>query len=205
MILVEVVVENSLKKGIITDDVAKIFGRAIRDAVQKKGLDITEEYVGLRRDKNNLYLGVYSEKHESIKPIIPMKEMFFNFINKSDYTIKACSEVVKRRLGQTLFKMYELGRLQKENGKIVTLEQALKIVENEIYKDISNWQLTVDNSNFDGIAFLDRIKYKKSINRLVANQWMKVENSFNYKLGKSIVVMKIDGDKYIIGNGDKSN
>lgn len=205
MVLVEVIVENSLNKGIITEDVAKIFGRAIRDAIQKNNLDLKNEYVGLRRDNNKLYLGIYSEKHETIKPIIALKEMFFNFMKKSDYTIKACSEVFKRRVGHNLYRMYEIGRLQKEQGKIVTLEQALQIVENEIYKDINNWQLTVDNSNYDGVDFSDRVRYRKSINRLVANQWLKVENSYDYKLGKSIVVMKLDEDRYIIGNGDKDN
>lgn len=201
---VEVLFENSLNKGIITDDVSKIFGRAIRDAVQKNGLEITNEYVGLRKDGNKMYLGIYTQNHESINKLLPLKEMFFNFHKKSDYTIKNSSEVFKRRIGQILFRMYEIGRLKKENGKVVTLEQGLKILENELYKDIDNWQISVDNSTLDGIDFDDRVKYRKNINRLVANQWIKNSNNgFDYKLGKSIVLMKLDGDKYIIGNGEK--
>lgn len=199
---VEVLFENSLNKGLITDDVSKIFGRAIRDSVQKNGLEITNEYVGLRKEGNKMYLGIYTQNHESIKKLLPLKEMFYNFYKKSDYSIKNSSEVFKRRIGQILFRMYEIGRLKKENGKVVTLEQGLKILENELYKDIANWQISVDNSTLDGIDFDDRVKYRKNINRLVANQWIK-DSNYDIKLGKSIVLMKLDGDKYIIGNGEK--
>lgn len=199
---VEVLFENSLNKGLITDDVSKIFGRAIRDSVQKNGLEITNEYVGLRKEGNKMYLGIYTQNHESIKKLLPLKEMFYNFYKKSDYSIKNSSEVFKRRIGQILFRMYEIGRLKKENGKVVTLEQGLKILENELYKDIANWQISVDNSTLDGIDFEDRVKYRKNINRLVANQWIN-DSNYDIKLGKSIVLMKLDGDKYIIGNGEK--
>lgn len=199
---VEVLFENSLNKGLITDDVSKIFGRAIRESVQKNGLEITNEYVGLRKEGNKMYLGIYTQNHESIKKLLPLKEMFYNFYKKSDYTIKNSAEVFQRRVGHILFKMYEVGRLKKENGKLVTLEQGLKILENKLYKDISNWQISVDNSTLDGIDFEDRVKYRKNINRLVANQWIN-DSDYKLKLGKSIVLMKLDGDKYIIGNGEK--
>lgn len=209
IIIQKVLIENSLAKGFITEEVAKIFGKAVRNYGRKIDFKFTNEIVGIYKNDDKQYLGIFKDIPSGDKNfvgLLSLKRLYGGFTYKSEYTIIACSERFRREIGDIYHYNYEKTKLLKQKGRIVTTSEGLSFIESEMASDINNWQLVLNKSHYDGVDFYDRVMNRSDFRRLIATQYLpEAPNSYDVVVGKSYIMLKLDENKYILTNLVREN